>query len=117
TSRHASTTTVPAITSPVKYETRGSATTISRAIDAPHSGTGSPDEEAGPAIGARRDSEPIHVRWRAATIRAVQGDGPLLARGHHRLLNRRRRRDGPAAHALHEEQDQDDGDEDHGHTK
>src|SRR5437870_3930672 len=69
--------------------------------------------DSSPRTGVRtsRDDESIDVRRRAAAVRAAQRDGPMLARGDHRLLDRRRGRDRPAARGRGQRQDDEDDDE------
>src|SRR2546425_4443125 len=89
TSRSVSRATVPDTTSPVKYEACGSSIQIRFAIPHPPGPIGSPDDEPGVAVRARRDPEPVHVHGRGPAVRAAQRDRALGARGDHRPLDRR----------------------------
>src|SRR5256885_2365891 len=71
----------------------------------------SPDEEPRAAVGTGRDAETVHVGRRAAAVRTAQGHGALLARGDHRLLDRRRGRDRPPTRGRRQGDDDEDDDE------
>src|SRR3989449_3670333 len=114
TSRSVSRATVPDTTSPVKYEACGSSIQIRFAIPHPPGPIGSPDDEPGVAVRARRDPEPVHVHGRGPAVRAAQRDRAPGARGDHRPLDRRGRREvRPLEGARGREDREDDDDEEH----